>query len=235
MEYTNYTLEECIRRGVEAFDWKKRWRPKPGSDAGPVKRGAGLSFMAFRSGVGRSSAVIQLDGNGQYRVHVGVTDVGGGAKTTMGIIAAEALDVPLSQVKVVWGDTSGCPYSVGESGSRTTILTGYAVIEAARDLKRQIAEKGMPKGSDLLTASANPNPTVEGGKVRATFGAHFVEVEVDTETGPRSRAEISGGARLRTHHESACRPPARSRAARRWASAWRCMKNCCTTRAAARR
>jgi len=183
VDYTNFSLDECIRRGVEAFDWKKRWRPKPGSDSGAAKRGAGMSFMAFRSGVGRSNAIIQLDGNGQYWVRVGVTDVGAGAKTTMGIIAAEALDVPLSQIHVIWGDTDNCPYSVGESGSRTTIQTGTAVIEAARDLKRQIAAKGMPKGKDVLTASANPNPTVEGGKVRATYGAHFVEVEVDTETG----------------------------------------------------
>jgi CO/xanthine dehydrogenase Mo-binding subunit len=183
VEYTNYSLDECIHRGVEAFDWKKRWRPKPGSDTGALKRGAGMSFMAFRSGVGRSNAIIQLDGSGQYWVRVGVTDVGAGAKSTMAIIAAEALDVPLSQIKVIWGDTSVCPYSVGESGSRTTIQTGTAVIEAARDLKQQIAAKGMPKGKEVLTASANPNPTVEGGKVRATYGAHFVEVEVDTETG----------------------------------------------------
>src|SRR5256885_6008597 len=44
-EYTAYTLEDCIRRGAELFDWKKRWRPA-GSDAGPLKRGAGVSFMA---------------------------------------------------------------------------------------------------------------------------------------------------------------------------------------------
>src|SRR5256886_9468438 len=24
--FTNYTLEECIRRGADAFDWKTRWR-----------------------------------------------------------------------------------------------------------------------------------------------------------------------------------------------------------------
>jgi xanthine dehydrogenase YagR molybdenum-binding subunit len=35
----------------------------------------------------------------------------------------------------------------------------------------------------VLIASANPNPTVQGGKVRNTFGAHFVEVEVDAELG----------------------------------------------------
>jgi xanthine dehydrogenase YagR molybdenum-binding subunit len=126
--------------------------------------------------------VLRLDAKGRYAVHVGVTDVGGGAKTTMGLIAAEALGVPLSRVDVVWGDTDRCPYSVGESGSRTTIMTGYAVVEAARDLKRQIADKGLPTGDQILVASATPNPTSDG-RVRNTFGAHFVEVEVDTELG----------------------------------------------------
>ncbi|MBZ5577217.1 MAG: molybdopterin-dependent oxidoreductase [Acidobacteriia bacterium] len=182
-EFTNYTLEECIRRGAEAFDWKNRWHPEPGSDRGPIKRGAGMAFMAFRSGVGRSNAVMRVDAQGRYYAHVGVTDVGAGAKTTMGIIAAEALGVPLSQVTVVWGDTDRCPYSVGESGSRTTIQTGWAVIEAARALKKQIADKGLPKGAEFLTVEASPNPTIAGGKVRNTFGAHFVEVEADIELG----------------------------------------------------
>jgi putative selenate reductase molybdopterin-binding subunit len=182
-EYTNYSLDECIHRGMAAFDWKKRWHSQAGSDSGPVKRGAGFAFLAFRSGLGRSNAVIDVNAKGEYKVHVGVTDVGAGAKTTMGMIAAEALDVPLSKIEVVWGDTDRCPYSVGESGSRTTIMTGTAVVEAARELKRKIAQNGLPKGDNTLVASAGPNPTVEGGKVRASYGAHFVEVEVDTEVG----------------------------------------------------
>jgi CO/xanthine dehydrogenase Mo-binding subunit len=179
--YTNYTLEDCIRRGAEAFGWKKRWHP-PGADPGPIKRGVGMGFMALRSPTGQSSAVIRLDSNGRYTVFVGVTDIGAGAKTTMALIAAEALDVPLSKIEIVWGDTDRCPYSVGESGSRTTDMTGYAVIEAARDLKRQIAAKGLPQGDSAIIASASPNPTSEG-KVRKAFGAHFVEIEVDTELG----------------------------------------------------
>jgi xanthine dehydrogenase molybdenum-binding subunit len=181
--FTNYSLDECIAKGVEAFDWKRRWKAVAGSDPGPIKRGAGMSFMAFRSGLGRSSAVIQLDASGRYTVFVGVTDVGAGAKTTMWLIAAEALDVPTSKVDVVWGDTDKCPYSVGESGSRTTIMTGYAVIEAAKDLKKQLAEKGAPSGTNMLVASATPSPTVDGRKTRNAFGAHFVEVEADVELG----------------------------------------------------
>jgi xanthine dehydrogenase molybdenum-binding subunit len=179
--YSNYTLEECIRRGADAFEWKKKWR-SPAADQGPIKRGVGMSFMALRSPLGQSSAVLRLDSNGRYTLFVGVTDIGAGAKTTMGMIAAEALDTPLSNVEVVWGDTDRCPFSVGESGSRTTDMTGTAVIEAGRDLKAQIAAKGLPKGTDALIASASPNPD-SGGKVRKAFGAHFVEVEVDTELG----------------------------------------------------
>ncbi len=180
--FTNFSLEECIRRGAEAFDWKARWRPQPGSDTGPIKKGAGFTYMMFRSGLGQSSAAVQVDGSGQYTLFVGVTDVGAGAKTTMGLIAAEALGVPLSRVTVVWGDTDRCPYSVGESGSRTTIMTGQAVVEAVKNLKQQIAEKGMPTGSQTLVANATPNPRLEG-KIRNAFGAHFVEAEVDTELG----------------------------------------------------
>jgi xanthine dehydrogenase YagR molybdenum-binding subunit len=138
--------------------------------------------MTFRSGLGMSSAVVRVDADGRYTLFVGVTDVGAGAKTTMGLIAAQALGVPLSQVEVVWGDTDTCPFSVGESGSRTTIMTGQAVVEAAADLKKQIADKGLPPRGQMLTASATPRPAVEG-KVRAAFGAHFVEVEVDTALG----------------------------------------------------
>ena len=182
VQFTNYMLDECIEEAAARFDWRTRWRPVPGSDPGPIKRGAGMSFMLFRSALGRSSAILRVDGQERYTLFVGVTDVGGGAKTTMGMIAAEALGVPLSQVEVVAGDTDRCPYSVGESGARTTVMTGTAVVEAARDLKRQIAEKRLPTGQNVLIASTTPSPDTDG-KTRNCFGAHFVEVETDTALG----------------------------------------------------
>ena len=180
--YTSYSLDECVRRGAVLFDWASRRRTRPGADPGPIKRGAGMTFMLFRSGLGMSSAVLRLNARGDYTLFVGVTDVGAGAKTTMGLIAAEALQVPLSRVTVVWGDTDRCPYSVGESGSRTTIQTGTAVMEAVRDIQKQVTDKGMPTGDQVYVASASPNPRLDG-KQRAAFGAHFCEVEVDTELG----------------------------------------------------
>jgi xanthine dehydrogenase YagR molybdenum-binding subunit len=179
--YSKYALDECVTQGAEKFEWTRRWHP-PGSTAGPIKRGAGVAIGSINSALGRSGAVIRLDASGIYTVAIGVTDVGGGAKTTIAMIAAEALGVPASKIAIVSGDTDRCPFGVGESGSRNTTHTGGAVIEAARDLQKQIAEKGMPTGDAVLTASATPNPTVTG-VVRTTFVAHFVEVEVDVELG----------------------------------------------------
>ena len=180
--FTNYSLEECIEQGRELFDWESRWRPEPGSDPGPLKRGAGMAFLLSGSGVGTSSAIVRVDADELYTLFVGVTDIGPGAKTTMALIAAEELGVPLSQVEVVWGDTDLCPYSVGESGSRTTTQTGYAVVQAAQDLKSQIAERRMPRGDAVLIASATPSPSTDG-KRRMCFAAHFVEVEADVQLG----------------------------------------------------
>ena len=63
----------------------------------------------------------------------------------MAIIAAEALGIPLNQIQLTNGDTDVTPYSVGESGSRTTSFTGPAVIAAAEDVRRQIFALAAPQ------------------------------------------------------------------------------------------
>ncbi|MEQ1887326.1 MAG: xanthine dehydrogenase family protein molybdopterin-binding subunit, partial [Bryobacteraceae bacterium] len=181
VDYSSIGLEQCLREGAEKFEWKKRWH-EPGLDTGNVRRGVGMAMGGFGSSVGKSEAILKVDAKGQYHLYVGVTDVGTAAKTTMGLIAAEELAVPLEKVTVHWGDTADCPYSVGESGGRTTSFTGVSVVEAAKQLKNQIAEKGMPKGSDMLTASVVTDPDTKG-LARYSFLADFCELEVDMTTG----------------------------------------------------
>ena len=135
--------------------------------------------------------------------------------------------MPLSQVDVVWGDTDRCPYSVGESGSRTTIMTGYAVVEAARDLKKQIAEKGLPTGRRrCCIAVGDAESAAARARCGTAFGAHFVEVEVDTELGDVRVTKYVDRPRLRPDHQPAHARAARFRAPRSRASAWRCTRTC---------
>ncbi len=181
--YTSSAMEECIRNGAAKFDWKNRWRPKPGSDKGPIKKGAGMSIAIYYARVGRSGAVLRLDSQGKrLHVHVGLVEVGSGAKTAMAMVAAEAMDMSIDQVRIVYGDTDQCPYGIGESGSRETNFVGGAIISAAAELKKIVKEKGLPKSGEVYAASANLNPVVKGA-TRYSMMANFCEVEVDTELG----------------------------------------------------
>ena len=108
--FTNYSLEDCIALGAERFNWHTRRNVTAWLRCRADQARGRFSFMMFRAALGYSSAdPVQVDAQQRYTLFVGVTDVGPGAKTTMGMIAAEALGVPLSQVEVVSGDTDRCP------------------------------------------------------------------------------------------------------------------------------
>ncbi len=179
--YTSWALPECIERGAQLIGWPTRWR-RAGAGEAPVRRGVGMATGAFSARTGRSSAMLRLDGDGRLWVHVGVTDIGTAAKTTMALLAAEAMEMRLDAVRVVWGDTDRCPFSVGESGSRTTVQTGDAVLAAAADLRQQLSAHGPPRGAEVLVAEATTSPRIEG-MTRYASAAHFVELEVDIAVG----------------------------------------------------
>jgi xanthine dehydrogenase molybdenum-binding subunit len=133
---SNY-LEQCIVEGAKRIGWQQKWH-KPGAMGGQKKHGIGMALGGYPYRPGLGAATIRVNPDGSAHLLVGVTDIGTGAKSTMAIIAAEALGIPLSQIQLTNGDTDVTPYSVGESGSRNTPFTGPAVIAAADDVRRQI-------------------------------------------------------------------------------------------------
>ncbi|HEY6364038.1 MAG TPA: xanthine dehydrogenase family protein molybdopterin-binding subunit [Candidatus Binatia bacterium] len=135
--FTSNYLEECIVEGAKRIGWNEKWH-KPGAMSGPKKHGIGMALGGYPFRPGLGAATIRVNPDGTAHLLVGVTDIGTGAKSTMAIIAAEALGISLSQIQVTNGDTDVTPYSVGESGSRTTPFTGPAVIAAAEDVRKQI-------------------------------------------------------------------------------------------------
>ena len=135
--FTSNYLEECIIEGSKRIGWNEKWH-KPGAMSGPKKHGIGMALGGYPFRPGLGAATIRVNPDGTAHVLVGVTDIGTGAKSTMAIIAAEALGISLNQLQLTNGDTDVTPYSVGESGSRTTAFTGPAVIAAAEDVRGQI-------------------------------------------------------------------------------------------------
>ncbi len=136
-------MKECL----EAVRDHSGWREKKGRL--PKGKGIGVACGFFVSGAGypiyrsdtyHSTAVIKLsEDGGTVNLYTGSADIGQGSDTAMAMIAAEALGVRLSDVRVFSGDTE---YSLdlGAYSSRQTLMTGHAVKEAAEDVKRQVLE-----------------------------------------------------------------------------------------------
>jgi 4-hydroxybenzoyl-CoA reductase subunit alpha len=72
-------------------------------------------------------------------VITGAAEIGQGSDTVLAMIAAEVLGIPLSDVRVLSGDTD-LALDLGAYSSRTTLMTGHATREAAEDAKRQVLE-----------------------------------------------------------------------------------------------
>ena len=141
--FTSNGMEECIRRGADEFNWKARWL-KPASSPGPVKKGMGVAVHGCRHGgmpPGMPlSGMVRVNADGTVNVFTGATEIGGGQKTTMAMIAAEELGVSLDDVFVTSADTDMTTDTGVTSGSRQTITGGTGVKLAAADAKNQLLD-----------------------------------------------------------------------------------------------
>ncbi len=212
--FSSNGMEECIRKGAEAMGWAQRWQ-KPGASPGPLKKGLGMAIHACRHGAMTvpSAGMVKINSDGTVNVFTGTADIGGNQKSTMAMIAAEEVGIPLEAVSVTSADTEVTLDTGASSGSRQTITGGTAIKLAAADAKRQLFEiaakelktgkenlelrngriypmgsdRGMPI-TDVLkkapaTITGRGTGTLPRGVTTHCFAAHFVEVEVNIRTG----------------------------------------------------
>jgi CO/xanthine dehydrogenase Mo-binding subunit/aerobic-type carbon monoxide dehydrogenase small subunit (CoxS/CutS family) len=109
---------------------------------GAVRAGRGRGIVVgFKNGGGMntvSNSIVRLHADGSATVGAGSVEIGQGARTALAQIAAEALALPLPRVRVPEPDTELTPFDHGTSASRSTTLMGYAVWQAALDVRRQL-------------------------------------------------------------------------------------------------
>ncbi|NQZ99215.1 MAG: xanthine dehydrogenase family protein molybdopterin-binding subunit [Myxococcales bacterium] len=99
---------------------------------GPNQGRGVASGYWFNAGM-QSSANISIHADGSAVVACGSPDIGGW-RASMALIAAEELGIPYERVRPVVLDTDSVGYSDLTGGSRTTVVTGMAIIEAARQV-----------------------------------------------------------------------------------------------------
>jgi len=195
--FSGKELAECYRRARK--HWDRRHEVRARSTA-TVKRGVGLASQVwFGAGGPPSYAWIRVGSDARATVVTAMQDVGTGTKTTLAMVAAEELGIPVEHVTVAAGDSLRGPYATLSAGSSTTPSVAPAVRAAAADARRQIVDLARQRyGEDvqdfdlaellgvlgnaqiLGTGSRGPNPA---GMTALTFGVQVAEVAVDVETG----------------------------------------------------
>ncbi|AYJ85819.1 xanthine dehydrogenase family protein molybdopterin-binding subunit [Sphingomonas paeninsulae] len=200
-------LVDCLQQGADRFGWNKRVA-QPGS----VRDGRWLIGMGVASALRnnlltKSAARVRLNREGVVTVETDMTDIGTGSYTIIAQTAAEMMGVPMDKVVVRLGD-SAFPISAGSGGQWGGNNSTAGVYAACVKLREAVAAKLGFTGGDIefsdgrvqsgnrqakLADAARDGELVAEDHIeygdldkkyqQSTFGAHFVEVAVDSATG----------------------------------------------------
>src|SRR5712691_7563410 len=136
--YSSRSLMQCYDEAARAFGWPRR-NPQVGSMRnGDWLIGWGCATAVYPTHVGPAAARVRMLANGEVQVQIAAHEIGNGAYTVIGQMAAECLGVPLSSVKVELGDSSLPPAPVA-GGSNTTASACSAVLKACDAIRVRLA------------------------------------------------------------------------------------------------
>jgi xanthine dehydrogenase YagR molybdenum-binding subunit len=146
--WSSKSLRECYQRGAERFGWARRTSaPRSMMDDGALV-GMGMATATYPTRRGKASATARILADGGAVVLTGSQDIGTGTYTVMSQIAADALSIPFTRVRVDIGDTD-FPETPVSGGSQTAASTGSAVLAActavmADLIKMAVADRASP-------------------------------------------------------------------------------------------
>ena len=137
------TYRDELPIAAELMEWKKNWHPRGGKSAGPLKRGFGLSLHTWGGRGHNSDCDLTIHPDGSVEIKMATQDLGTGCRTSITIVAADALGIPMSDVKLLIGD-SRYPVSGGSGGSTTSGGVTSSTRRAAVDARNQLFDKVAP-------------------------------------------------------------------------------------------
>jgi putative selenate reductase molybdopterin-binding subunit len=160
-------LVECARQGKIAIDWKKKyknheWHFIPGKPH--LRKGIGVALVLQGTAIpylDMGGASIKMNEDGSFNLLVGATDLGTGADTVLGQLAAEVLGLQLEDVIVYSSDTDFTPFDKGAYASSTTYISGTAVVKAAR----QVAERIKIRAAQMFNSGDTNSNKVDPRKI----------------------------------------------------------------------
>jgi len=206
-------FESIMDQGLALAQWSSFEQRATESAKQGLWRGLGIAtFLEWTGGNALEENVhVQVLADGKIEVFTAVNAMGQGIATSLAQLVVDVFGVPLSQVRVVMGDTDR-GNGFGSAGSRSLFTGGSAVSVGARqalDKAQELAAQALEAapqdlryeqgsfhvaGTDLKIslaelASSQPNQRIELNSTTAAKGptwpngCHVCEVELDPQTG----------------------------------------------------
>ena len=198
--WSSRTTVQCLREGAKAFGWDKRKAEPRQNQRGNYLIGYGVAAGTYPAHQRPTSAIVKLKRTGNdvtAIVELAAADLGTGTYTILTQTAADALGLPIRNVKVNIGD-SDLPPAAGAVGSVGASSYANAVNDACQKITDELLTKSgkqffvRPTAAELMRSEkiteqqtrVDAKPPEEAEQYSAhSFNANFAEVAVNMSTG----------------------------------------------------
>ncbi|MFE9690801.1 xanthine dehydrogenase family protein molybdopterin-binding subunit [Micromonospora sp. NPDC005806] len=182
LPFSSRNLVACLREGARRFGWAGRDPTPAARRDGHWLIGSGVAGSSYPARSRPAAAAATAAPDGTVEVRINATDIGTGARTALWQVAADALAVPVDRVTIRVGD-SDLPEAGVAGGSMGTASWSWAVIRACERLRERLRDAVVP--AEGLTVEVSTADEISGQRplARYAYGAHFVQVRVDADTG----------------------------------------------------
>jgi len=137
------TYREEFTIASDLMGWKDKWKPRGQNVSGNMASGLGLSLHTWGGRGHASDCDVTIHPDGSVDIKMGSQDIGTGTRTTIAIVAAETLGLPVEAIKLYIGDTS-YPPSGGSGGSTTPGGVSSSTRRGSVDVREMLFEKVAP-------------------------------------------------------------------------------------------
>lgn len=155
---------ECIEKARKASNYSEKRaeiEKSRGDRSTRVARGIGASVFMHGAGFTGSGerflkgkAAVDLGPGGRLLIRTASTDIGQGTETVFRQIAADAANIPIEMVDFAVPSTTTVPDSGPTVASRTVMVVGSIVEQAAREVGGRVAKEREERGGSFGEAAA---------------------------------------------------------------------------------
>jgi len=205
-EYDSGDYGAALDRCLKEFNWDEKAKLQGKLIDGRYHGLAAVCFIEGGAAGPKETARLAVNEDGTLSLYMGTSSVGQGVETVFAQIAADALEIPMDRIHHVHhGSTNTVSDGYGAYHSRSTVMGGSAVLEAAANFQTAIQNAGAKRfgceaksvrfeGDKIIGPGGISFPLVElaGLYVEGAFfnkrhtysyGAHAAHVSVDARLG----------------------------------------------------